>query len=292
MGKRGKAASIVTAQGHCRLPPFCLSRPFFSASPLLGGSRPAVSPSLPPALPPSPQGSCGRPAPALLASAERRADGGRERWARSQPSVKSTPGKTGWVGAAAEAAAWRGRGKGPGGCVQGNWCWSWLPAASPSPWRPGELHREPFRSFLLPLPYHPRTARHKVWSFLLFNLSAVIPCSPSLSHHPNLQVSQGCAFLRTVPHTELSQSQRPPSSASGPALPSIALRVTLPLPLISGLPLTHPLCPRDPACDFPSLPGLPQLIALRCCQALGDTKANQTAHLCRKPTDQGRGDQW
>lgn len=125
-------------------------------------------------------------------------------------------GKLGGWGLLQRLQLGAGGGRAHGGCVQGNWCWSWLLAASPSPWRPGELHRERFRSFLLPLPYHPRTARLKVWSFLLFNLSAVIPCSPSLSHHPNLQVSQGCAFLHTVPHSELSQSQRPPSSASGP----------------------------------------------------------------------------
>lgn len=149
-------------------------------------------------------------------------------------------GKLGGWGLLSEAAAWREWGEGARGCVQGNWCWSWLLAAFPAPWRPGGPHWEPsWRSFLLPLPYHPRTARHQVWSFLLLNLSAAIPFSPSLSHHPNLPFCRSLGAL--------------PSSPRSPT-PSFHHHRVHP-PLLQALPCPAFHCPQDhPASPAPSGP--------------------------------------
>lgn len=84
-------------------------------------------------------------------------------------------------------------------------------------------------SFLLPLPHHPRTVRHKVWSLLLLNLPAVIPFSPSLSHHPHLPF---CRAPRALPSSTRSPAPGFHNHKVHPPL----LQALPCLPLASGSP--------------------------------------------------------
>ena len=111
VGKRIRKASCVSGVWcRCTTPPLLSVTPSLLGSPLLlsWGSAGLVSSA---GCPPSQQGLWGRPSP----PGRHRADFGRERWARSQQKVQSTPWENRVRGGTVRGCSSAQRGQGPWG---------------------------------------------------------------------------------------------------------------------------------------------------------------------------------